>query len=121
MSENRCTDCHGDNDRAKIGLSTCTRCFQDSLRAKAPKSEKKTIVVADESPKKQKYRPAPKLSGGTIASGTVNPGKILPPMQMRYPRGVCQKCGDVLAKGSNSYCRLHERERLKAWRLKQKK
>ena len=39
----------------------------------------------------------------------------------REGRTICRSCEEPLAKGSNSYCRLHERERLKVWRLKQKK
>lgn len=30
---------------------------------------------------------------------------------------LCRLCGKPRAKGSNSYCREHERERLRKWRL----
>lgn len=112
MSSSKCKDCDQDNPRADMGLDTCGHCEPavSSVRR-----------VVDESPKKQKYKPAPKPSGGTVASGTISAGKIAVPVKMRYPKGVCQKCGDVLARGSNSYCRLHERERLRAWRKKNAK
>ena len=51
-------------------------------------------------------------------SSESKPDRVSGSMVMRYPRGVCQKCGDSLAKGSNTYCRPHERERLRKWREK---
>ncbi len=97
-------------------IGYCPECLREarSVEVEKPKDVSKTpskldhvstIIVADETPNpKIKYNPPPKLTGGKIEG-------------MRYPRGVCQKCGDSLAKGSNSYCRKHERERLKKWRL----
>lgn len=130
MSEERCKGCGGLNDRRKLGESTCTRCFQDALRASAPTGKllvistpkgaipKKTMAAIHEAVKGQECLPASKSK--LLASGTVNKPKIAIPVKMRYPKCVCQKCGDVLARGSNSYCRKHENERLVAWRLKKK-
>ncbi len=134
MSEDKCKSCGGLNDRKKLGEPVCTRCFQDALRANFPEAPtgkllvistpkgtvpKNTMAAIHEAVEGQECVPVPKLK--PLASGPVNVPKIPPPMKMRYPRGVCQKCGNVLAKGSNSYCREHERERLKEWRKKQNK
>lgn len=115
MSDERCKDCGGYNDRQILQLPTCTRCFQDSLRASTPTGKllvistpkgavpKKSMAAIHEAVKGQECLPAQKPKDELV---------------MRYPKGVCQKCGDVLAKGSSSYCREHERERLREWRKK---
>ena len=76
----------------------------------------KVVVILDEtSDPNQKYRDI-----GELKIEPPNNKMIVAEINMRYPRGVCQKCGGILAKNSRSYCRRHETERVRAWRAKNK-
>ena len=49
--------------------------------------------------------------------------EILPAVkvvQRGVGKGQCRKCGQPRAKGSDSYCRKHEAERVKEWRKSKK-
>lgn len=101
-----------------IAVGYCPECLRpaQSTEAEKPASvslKPKSVSLAVSKPKDVSHK--------VLASGTVNKPLIdTKPIKMRYPRGVCQKCGSDLAKGSGSYCREHERERLREWRKKQK-
>lgn len=45
---------------------------------------------------------------------------VLDKDKLRFPKGTCQKCGGVLAKGAISYCRQHETARVREWRKSKK-
>lgn len=113
----RCKKCGCLNFRVKMGLDTCGHCDEPVKR------------VVDKSPKKQKSLPKPVETVNHPRAYLIGCGEndlfeiggkdytgkqIL--SALNAVLGVCKKCGESRAKGSNSYCREHERERLKKWR-----
>ena len=135
----RCKKCGCLNFRAVMGLDTCGHCDEPTLKKTTKKLSNGVGATIPDSidpavgenpthpskikPKTVSADKAPKayLIGCNEKDLFEIGGKEYTGKQIisafNAVLGVCKKCGKPRAKGSNSYCRLHERERLKKWRL----